>query len=64
MSYAILFIGESYHNGQTPLNKPQRIPKGQSKMDSQEKVATQGIQDEETQTKKKNIWVYIPNEIL
>ena len=29
----------------TPVNKRQRIPKGQSKMDNAEKLATQGTQD-------------------
>ena len=35
----------------------QRIPKGKSKMDSPEKLATQGTQDEEKQNK--NITQYI-----
>ena len=37
----------------TPLiiNKHQRIPKGQSKMDNPEKLATHGTQDEEKQHK-------------
>ena len=33
------------------LNKRQRTPKGQSKMDNPEKMATQGIQDEDKQNK-------------
>ncbi len=31
-------------------NKRQRIPKGKSKMDNPEKLATQGTQDDEKQT--------------
>ena len=31
----------------TDVNKRQRIPKGQSKMDNPEKLATQGTQDED-----------------
>ena len=34
------------------LNKRQRIPKGQSKMDNPEKLTTLGTQDEEKQSKK------------
>ena len=34
-------------NASYALNKRQRIPKGQSKMDNPEKLATQGTQDEE-----------------
>ena len=33
------------------INKHQRIPKGQSKMDNPEKPATHGTQDEEKQNK-------------
>ena len=36
------------------LNNRQRIPKGQSKIDNPEKLATQGTQDEEKQNKKHN----------
>ena len=36
------------------LTKSQRIPKGQSKMDNPEKLATYGTQDEEKQSKKHN----------
>ena len=35
-------------------NKRQRIPKGQSKMDNAEKLATQSIQDDEKQQQKHN----------
>ena len=38
-------IGYTRHR----TNKCQRIPKGQSKMDNPEKLATQGTQDEEKQ---------------
>ena len=42
------------------INKRQRIPKGQSKMDNPEKLATQGTQDEEIQkhntTQHKMCW--------
>jgi len=31
-----------------PLNKRQRIPKWQSKLDNQEKLATQGTQDKQS----------------
>ena len=33
------------------MNKRQRIPKGQSKMDDPEKLATQGTQDEDKHNK-------------
>jgi hypothetical protein len=33
------------------INKRQRIPKGQSKIDKPEKLATLGIQDEDKQSK-------------
>ena len=38
-------------------NKRQRIQKGQSKMDNQEKLATQGTQDEEKQNKNTTQYV-------
>jgi len=38
-------------------NKCYRIPKGQSKMDNPEKLATQGIQDEENQHKNSTQYV-------
>ena len=38
-------------------NKRQRIPMGQSKMDNLEKLATQGIQDEEKQNKNTTQYV-------
>ena len=39
------------------LNKRKRIPKGQSKMDNSEKLATQGAQDEEKQNKNTSQYV-------
>ena len=38
----------------TSLNKRVRIPKGQSKMDNEEKLATQGTQDERNTKQKHN----------
>ena len=38
-----------------PINKHERKPKGQSKMDNLEKLATWGTQDEEKQNKKTHI---------
>ena len=42
------------------VNKSQRIPKGQSKIDNQEKLATQGTQDEE----KQNITQYVEDTTI
>ena len=39
------------------VNKRQRIPKGQSKKDNPEKLATQGTQDEEKQNKNTTRYV-------
>ena len=39
------------------INKRQKIPKGQSKMDNPEKLATQGAQDEEKQHKNTTQYV-------
>ena len=44
------------------LNKRQRIPKGQSKMYNPEKLAAQGIQDEEKQNK--NTTQYVLNTTM
>ena len=41
--------------------KRQRIPKGKSKMDNPEKLATQGTQDEEKQNKNTTQYVLNPN---
>ena len=41
-------------------NKRQRIPKGQSKMDNPEKLATQGTQDEEKQNKRQHNMCWTP----
>ena len=41
------------------LNKRQRIPKGQSKMDNPQKLATQCTQDEKTKTKTENTTQYV-----
>ena len=40
------------------LNKRQRTPKGQSKLDNPEKLATQGTQDEDKQNKNKTQYVW------
>ena len=39
------------------INKSQRIPKGQSKMDTPEKLATQGTQEEDKQNKHSTQYV-------
>ena len=39
------------------MNKSQRIPKGQSKMDNPEKMATQGTQDEDKENKSTTQYV-------
>ena len=44
------------------MNKGQRIPKGQSKKDNPEKLATQGTQDEEKQNK--NTTQYVLNTTI
>ena len=44
------------------MNKGQRIPKGQSKMDNPEKLATQGTQDEEKHNK--NTTQYVLNTTI
>ena len=44
-------VPESY------VNKRQRIPKGQSKMDNPEKPATQGTQGEDKQYKNKTLYL-------
>ena len=41
----------------TDVNKRQRIPKGQSKMDNPENLATQGTQDEDKQNKNTTQYV-------
>ena len=41
----------------TTINKRQRIPKGQSKMDNPEKLATYGTQDQEKQNKNTTQYV-------
>ena len=41
------FIYSTHHL----INKSQRVPKGKSKMDNPEKLATQFTQDDEKQTK-------------
>ena len=43
-----------YHN---VIYKRQRIPKGQSKMDNPEKLATYGTQDEDKQSKNTTQYV-------
>ena len=40
------------------LNKRQRTPKGQSKLDNPEKLATQGTQNEDKQNKNKTQYVW------
>ena len=42
---------EAIGNAGCVINKRQRIPKGQSNIDNPEKLATQGTQDEEKQSK-------------
>ena len=42
------------------VNNGQKIPKGQSKMDNPEKLATQVIQNEEKQNKNTTQYVFCP----
>ena len=42
------------------MNKCQRIPKGQSKLDNPENLATQGTQDKQNKTKTQHILCWTP----
>ena len=44
------------------MNKRQKIPKGQSRMDNLQKLTTQGTQDEEKQNKNTTQYTWTPQE--
>ena len=51
------FSGRPAYLKRQIINKRYRIPKGQSKMDNPEKLATQGTQDEKKQNKNTTQYV-------
>ena len=57
-TYGLITLAQTVQPLSLPLydiHKRQRIPKGQSKMDHPEKLATQGTQDEEKQKIQDNM---------